>query len=71
MHFEIAIARIMENPMDLWRLGTRVVDEDGYKATVVYVGPVATAKNPEEAWLGDLIAICLVCMPLEIGRAHV
>jgi hypothetical protein len=34
-------------------LGTRVVDADGFKATVVYVGPVATAKNPEDVWLGN------------------
>lgn len=39
--------------------GTRVVDADGFKATVVYVGPVATAKNADDVWLGNAAA-CLV-----------
>lgn len=33
-------------------IGCRVVDNEGYKATVRYVGPVKGAKNPDEKWLG-------------------
>ncbi len=33
-------------------VGCRVRDQEGYRATVKYVGPVAAAKNKEEIWLG-------------------
>jgi hypothetical protein len=32
--------------------GCRVRDQDGYKATVRYVGPVIAAKDKTETWLG-------------------
>jgi Leucine-rich repeat (LRR) protein len=35
-----------------FEVGMRVRDADGYRATVMYVGPVAAAKNKAEAWLG-------------------
>lgn len=33
-------------------IGSRVKDEEGYRATVRYIGKVAAAKNKEEIWLG-------------------
>lgn len=33
-------------------LGCRVRDQEGFRATVRYIGPVAAAKNKEEVWLG-------------------
>ena len=33
-------------------VGSRVIDSEGYKATVRYIGTVAGAKNKEEVWLG-------------------
>lgn len=33
-------------------VGCRVVDSEGFKATVRYVGPVAGAKNVDEVWFG-------------------
>jgi tubulin-specific chaperone E len=35
-----------------YRLGMRVCDSEGYKGTIKYIGPVITAKNPEDTWLG-------------------
>lgn len=36
----------------LIEIGTRVKDADGFRATVRYIGPVASAKNKTEEWLG-------------------
>eukprot|EP00752_Nemacystus_decipiens_P012382 g10974.t1 len=36
----------------LSRLGDRVVDGNGFRATVRYVGPVCTAKDPTSLWIG-------------------
>lgn len=33
-------------------LGSRIRDEDGHRATVKYVGPVAAAKKKDEIYLG-------------------
>lgn len=33
-------------------INSRVVDSDGFKGTVKYIGSVAAAKNKEEIWLG-------------------
>lgn len=33
-------------------VGSRVIDGDGYRATVRYIGPVAAAKNKDEVWIG-------------------
>ncbi len=33
-------------------IGCRIRDEEGYRATVRYVGPVAAAKKKSEIWLG-------------------
>ncbi len=33
-------------------VGCRVVDSEGYKATVRYIGPVIGAKNQDEIWFG-------------------
>jgi tubulin-specific chaperone E len=35
-----------------YRIGQRVSDLEGYKGTIRYIGPVITAKNPEDIWLG-------------------
>lgn len=35
-----------------FQIGTRVIDSEGFKATVRYLGPVAAAKNKNEIWLG-------------------
>lgn len=40
------------NPGEKWFIGQRVVDEEGHRATVRYVGPVATSKDPEAIWIG-------------------
>lgn len=34
------------------RVGCRVIDSEGFRATVRYIGPVAGAKNQHEIWLG-------------------
>ena len=34
-------------------LGDRVVDGNGFRATVRYVGPVCTAKDPTSLWIGE------------------
>lgn len=34
-------------------VGDRVVDNNGYRATVRYVGPVCTAKDPTSKWIGE------------------
>jgi tubulin-specific chaperone E len=44
------LSRIM-NPSETV-IGCRVVDGDGFKATVKYIGPVVGAKNAEEVWFG-------------------
>ena len=33
-------------------VGDRVVDDNGFRATVRYVGPVCTAKDPASKWIG-------------------
>lgn len=33
-------------------VGCRVIDSEGYRATVRYIGPVAGAKNQQEIWYG-------------------
>ena len=38
--------------MEGFELDCRVRDNDGYRGTVRYIGPVAAAKNQEESWLG-------------------
>jgi len=35
-----------------FQIGQRVVDSEGFRATVKYVGPVAAAKDQSEIWLG-------------------
>lgn len=30
----------------------RVVDADGYRGTVLYIGPVAISKSKDEVWFG-------------------
>lgn len=37
---------------DCYRVGGRVRDLDGFKATIRYIGPVASAKNKTDTWLG-------------------
>lgn len=34
-------------------VGARVVDDNGFRATVRYVGPVCTAKDPTSLWIGE------------------
>lgn len=36
-----------------WFVGQRVVDEEGNRATVRYIGPVASAKDPTATWIGQ------------------
>lgn len=38
--------------MEGFNVGSRVRDADGYRGTVMYIGPVAAAKNKTEIWLG-------------------
>jgi hypothetical protein len=33
-------------------IGTRVRDQEGFRGTVKYIGPVVTAKNKDDVWLG-------------------
>lgn len=33
-------------------VGSRVMDHEGFRATVRYIGPVAAAKNREDIWIG-------------------
>lgn len=35
----------------------RVVDENGFRATVRYVGPVCTAKDPASIWIGESFGV--------------
>lgn len=35
-----------------YHIGSRIQDNEGCKATVRYIGPVAVAKNKTETWLG-------------------
>lgn len=34
-------------------VGERVVDSNSFRATVRYVGPVSTAKDPSSVWIGE------------------
>jgi hypothetical protein len=34
------------------KVGSRVEDQEGYKGTVRYIGPVASSKNATETWIG-------------------
>lgn len=34
------------------KIGSRVRDLDGFRATVRYIGPVASAKIKTETWIG-------------------
>lgn len=34
-------------------IGERVVDVNGFRATVRYVGHVSTAKDPTSVWIGE------------------
>lgn len=34
-------------------VGARIVDNNGFRATVRYVGPVCTAKDPTGKWIGE------------------
>jgi hypothetical protein len=38
-----------------WEIGQRVVDDDGFRGTVRYVGPVATAKDQEAIYIGESV----------------
>lgn len=40
------------NLINMFAVGNRVRDGDGFRATIRYIGPVAAAKNKEEVWLG-------------------
>lgn len=35
----------------------RVVDGNGFRATVRYVGPVCTAKDPASLWIGEILGV--------------
>ena len=35
-----------------YEIGSRIRDQDGYRATVRYIGPVASAKDKSAIWLG-------------------
>ena len=37
---------------NIYQVGSRQVDLDGFKATVRYVGPVISSKSKSEIWLG-------------------
>ena len=43
-----------------WSEGQRVVDDESYRATVRYIGPVATAKDPESIWIGEYGVVVVV-----------
>lgn len=43
----------IEAATELPSVGDRVVDANGFRATVRYVGPVSTAKDPEAMWIGE------------------
>lgn len=36
-----------------WAEGQRVIDEDGFRGTVRYIGPVATSKDAKAVWIGE------------------
>lgn len=38
--------------MSTFKIGSRIRDSEGFRATVRYVGIVAAAKNKEDIWLG-------------------
>lgn len=38
--------------LEMFAVGCRVRDTEGFRATVRYIGPVAAAKNKTEVWLG-------------------
>ena len=40
-----------------YELGSRIRDQDGYRATVRYIGPVASAKDKSAIWLGVSIEL--------------
>lgn len=35
-----------------WWVGQRVIDDEGFRGTVRYIGPVATSKDPKAVWIG-------------------
>lgn len=43
----------VEAAAELPGVGDRVVDLNDFRATVRYVGPVSTAKDPEAVWIGE------------------
>ena len=49
---EAAAAAAPEDGPRAWFVGQRVVDEEGNRATVRYIGPVASAKDPAATWIG-------------------
>ena len=44
-------AKLKENT-SAFREGQRVLDGEGYRATIRYIGPVCTAKDTEAMWIG-------------------
>lgn len=38
--------------MEEFRVGSRIIDETGYKGTVLFAGPIKGSKNADEVWLG-------------------
>ncbi len=46
------MAEFVGDTPDMYEVGMRVCDSEGYRATVRYIGPVVAAKNKEEIWLG-------------------
>lgn len=36
-------------------IGGRVEDNEGFKGTIRYIGPVATSKNLQEIWMGMIL----------------
>lgn len=61
---EAAAAAAPEDGPRAWFVGQRVVDEEGNRATVRYIGPVASAKDPAATWIGA----CFIRVPLPFGH---
>lgn len=44
-------------------IGDRVVDDNGFRSTVHYVGSVCTAKDQTSVWIGESICLPKKCIP--------
>lgn len=61
---------LFANTRHSFQIGDRVFDRKGFKGTVKYIGPVATAKSIEDIYVGNLSKLSLSPFFLSFTNSH-